>query len=255
MINMKSIGIFLLATACVLASTDIVAARAIRIWSYQELLDKSDLVVIASPTANKDTREHIDLPGFDGQRVVGVETRFTVSAVLKGDQKMKDFVVHHYHPGPDGMIVPNGPTFVSFAVPKEPKVFPRTYILFLLRETDGRYAPVVGQADPGMGIKELGGVYESAVTETRTKLGLDIENVLKESQTAKPGMTRAELSKVFSTEGGLSAVTHRTYVYRDCPYIKVDVDFTPSDPKQEAEKPTDVVTRISKPYLDWSIAD
>src|SRR5262249_6988390 len=110
-------------------------------------------------------------------------------------------------------------------------------------------------ADPGMGIKELGGVYESPVAETRTKLGLDIENVLKDSQRIRPGMTRAELSKVFSTEGGLSTVTHRTYVYRDCPYIKVDVDFTPSDPKQAAEKPPDVVSRISKPYLDWSIAD
>jgi hypothetical protein len=251
---MKSIGVFLLVT-CLLVSTDIVAARAIRIWSYQELLDKSDLVVIASPTATKDTRENIELPGFDGQKVVGVETRFTISAVLKGDQAMKEFVVHHYHPGHDGVIVPNGPTFVSFAVPKEPKVFPRTYILFLLRETDGRYAPVVGQVDPGMGIKELGGVYESAVTEIRTKLGLNIENVLKESQTVKPGVTRAELSKVFSTEGGLSNVTHRTYVYPDCPYIKVDVDFTPSAPKQEAEKPTDVVTKVSKPYLDWSIAD
>jgi hypothetical protein len=252
---MKSIGVFLLATACLLVSTDFVAARAVRIWSYQELLDKSDLVVIASPTATKDTREHIELPGFDGQWVVGVETRFAVSAVLKGDQALREFVFHHYHPGPDGVIVPNGPTFVSFAVPKKPAVFPRTYILFLLREADGRYAPVVGQADPGMGTKELGGVYENPVTETRTKLGLDIANVLKEAQTVKPGMTRAELSKVFSTEGGLSTVTHRTYVYRDCPYIKVDVDFTPSAPKQDAEKPTDVVTKVSKPYLGWGAGD
>ena len=153
------------------------------------------------------------------------------------------------------MLVPNGPTFVYFAVSEKPSAPRTTYILFLHREADGRYAPVVGQADPGRGVKELEGVYESAVTETQTKLGIDIANVLKQCKSIRPGMTRAELSKVFSTEGGFSTVTHRTYVYRDCPYIKVDVDFAPSAPKQDVEKPTDIVTKISKPYLDWSVAD
>ena len=62
---------------------------------------------------------------------------------------------------------------------------------------------------------------------------------------------------VFTTEGGLSTAKHRTFVHRRCPYIKVDVDFMLSDPKQSAvdERPTDTVSRISKPYLDWSIAD
>jgi hypothetical protein len=252
---MKSIRRLILATAFLLGMTGVVAARVVPLWSYQELLDKSDLAVIAVPTATNDTQEHGGLPGFDAQRVVGVETRFTVSAVLKGDKALRDFVLHHYRPGSDAAIVPNAPTFVSFAVSAKPTPVPRTYILFLIREADGRYAPVVGQVDPGLGIRELGGVYESAVTETRTRLGTDVANVLKECQTVKPGMSRAELSTVFSTEGGLSTVTHRTYVYRDCPYIKVDVDFTPSAPKQEVEKPTDVVSRISKPYLDWSVAD
>ena len=128
-------------------------------------------------------------------------------------------------------------------------------MLFLHREADGRYAPVVGQADPGLGVNQLEGVYESAVTETRTKLGIDIANVLKECQTIKSGMTRAELSRVFDNEGGLSTVTHRIYVYRDCPYIKVEVEFAPSVPKQDIEKPSDIVAKISKPYLDWSVAD
>lgn len=128
-------------------------------------------------------------------------------------------------------------------------------MLFLHREADGRYAPVVGQADPGLGVMELVGVYESAVTETQTELGIDVAKVLKECQTIKPGMTRAELSNVFSTEGGLSTSTRRTYVYRDCPYIKVDIHFAPSAPKPDVEKPTDIVTKISKPYLDWNVAD
>ena len=255
MSNMKSIDVFLLATACLFVSTDVVVARAIRIWSYQELLEESDLVVIATPTANNDTQEHIDLPGFDGQRVIGVNTTFTVSGVLKRDKVLKDFVLHHYRPGSGGMVVPNGPTFVYFAVSEKLSAPRRTYILFLHREADGRYAPVVGQADPGLGVNELEGVYESAVTEAQTKLGIDIANVLKQCKSIQPGMTRSDLSNIFSTEGGLSTVTHRTYVYRDCPYIKVDVDFAPSAPKQDVEKATDIVTKISKPYLDWSVAD
>ncbi len=84
-----------------------------------------------------------------------------------------------------------------------------------------------------------------------------ISAALTECQKIKPGMTRAELLKEFITEGGLSTAAHRTYVYRDCPYIKVDVDFTPSDHNQKPveEQLTDVISKISPPYLQWSISD
>jgi hypothetical protein len=237
--------------------TGVAMGRAVRTRSNQELLDKADLMVIATPTASDDTKEHIDLPGFVGQRVIGVETKFKVSAVLKGDKALKDFVLHYYRPDPAGMMVPNGPTFISFPISKKPADRTRTYFLYLLREADGRYASVVGQADPGLGVRELEGMYSSAVIETQTKLGMDIGNVLKECQTIKPGMTRAEISKIFVTEGGLSTARHRTYVFHDCPYVKVDVDFNLSDPKQDVldERPTDTIAKISKPYLEWRISD
>jgi hypothetical protein len=81
--------------------------------------------------------------------------------------------------------------------------------------------------------------------------------ILTECQKIKPGMTRAELLTVFTTEGGISTARHRTFVHRRCPYIKVDVDFTPSDPKQNVleERPTDTIRNISKPYLAWGIID
>src|SRR5262245_58530371 len=44
-------------------------------------------------------------------------------------------------------------------------------------------------------------------------------------QTIKLGMTRTDLLNVFTTEGGLSNGLHRTFVSRDCPYFKVDVEF------------------------------
>src|ERR1700722_18661077 len=116
-------------------SGNIVVARIIQPWSYQQLLDKSDLVVIATPTATGDTKEHIALPRFEAQRVAGVETRFAVSAVLKGDKATKDLALHHYRPDvketPGDVAagyaptVPNGPTFVYFEPSKK-----REYLLF-----------------------------------------------------------------------------------------------------------------------------
>src|SRR5258707_1091116 len=55
----------------------------------------------------------------------------------------------------------------------------------------------------------------------------------------------------------LFQTTLRSFFPPRCPYIKVDFDFTLSDPKQNAvdERPTDPVSKISKPYLEWSIID
>jgi len=91
--------------------------------------------------------------------------------------------------------------------------------------------------------------------ETDKNLTKQISDVLTECKKITTGTTRTELLKVFTTEGGLSTATHRTFVHRRCPYIKVDVDFTLLDPKQKDERPTDTVSKISKPYLEWSIFD
>jgi hypothetical protein len=86
---------------------------------------------------------------------------------------------------------------------------------------------------------------------------------LKEMQKIEVGMTRADLLKVFTGEGGLSTGLNRTYVYRDCSYIKVDVEFEAvGRPTRDAdgrvtlvESNEDVITKISKPYLDWIVLD
>jgi len=79
-----------------------------------------------------------------------------------------------------------------------------------------------------------------------------ISGALRSMQTIKPGMTRADLLKVFTEEGGLSTAAQRTYVYQECPYIKVDVKF---DAPMHQELPTDKIVEISRPYLEWSIMD
>jgi hypothetical protein len=80
-----------------------------------------------------------------------------------------------------------------------------------------------------------------------------IAGVLKATQSIKVGMTRSDLFKVFTTEGGLSWSTQRTYVYRQCPYIKVDVKFAASSNAEEL--PKDKIVEISRPYLAWSVMD
>ena len=90
-----------------------------------------------------------------------------------------------------------------------------------------------------------------------------VASSLKEMQQIKVGMTRADLLKVFTTEGGLSTGLDRTYVYRRCPYIKVDVEFEavgrPARDKDGrvtlVEAGGDVIKKISRPYLEWSVTD
>lgn len=135
-------------------------ARLVSILSYQEMLAKSDLVVIANPTTTTvDTSEHSFLPniwrqGKNGEKnrieSIGVETVFTVCAVLKGDTVLKQFTLHHYREAQIPSSEVNGPGLVYFD-PSDPSGRGSSYLLFLVRESDGRYAPVGGQTDPSLG--------------------------------------------------------------------------------------------------------
>ena len=104
----------------------------------------------------------------------------------------------------------------------------------------------------------LPGAPSRAGDETDKNLTRQISEILTECQKITPGTTRAELMKLFTTEGGGASAWRRTFVHRRCPYIKVDVEFTfsdPKNPKQEDGLPADIVKKISKPYLEWRILD
>jgi hypothetical protein len=88
------------------------------------------------------------------------------------------------------------------------------------------------------------------------ELSRQASEILKEWSTIKPGTTRLELLKLFTPEeGGISNSTQRRFIYKHCPYIKVDVEFILANPNQRVELPTDTVKAISKPYLEYAIAD
>ena len=76
-------------------------------------------------------------------------------------------------------------------------------------------------------------------------------------------MTREKLLTIFTTEGGFSTPLERTFVSRDCPYFKVDVEFQAvgrptrdSDGRvTSVEGSQDIILKISQPFLQFMIAD
>jgi hypothetical protein len=130
-------------------------ARPVPLVSYQGLFNAADLVVIATPiNRTADTSErtvfHDISRSEDGRAVpieaIGVETRFRVSLVFNGDTKLKTFVLHHYRERARPAIEANGPGLVFF---DPADVGQRhSWLLFLVRESDGRYAPAGRQTDP-----------------------------------------------------------------------------------------------------------
>lgn len=90
-----------------------------------------------------------------------------------------------------------------------------------------------------------------------------VASSLERMLTIKLGMTRGQLLLVFSTEGGLSTALQRTFVSRDCRYFKVDVKFRRASESDGSggerdflqEIDDDVITSISRPYLQFTVAD
>lgn len=84
---------------------------------------------------------------------------------------------------------------------------------------------------------------------------------LRRMEGVRPGMTRGDLLKIFTTEGGLSTLSRRTYVYRECLLFKVDVDFDvvggprDADGRLRVESASDLISAISKAYLARPILD
>ncbi len=83
-----------------------------------------------------------------------------------------------------------------------------------------------------------------------------VNTVLKRMQTIKVGMTQSELLSVFTPEGGISTPLKRTFVSRDCPFFKVDVEFEvvdrpsiASDGRVTSNWKEDRIVKISRPYL------
>jgi hypothetical protein len=132
-----------------LGMSSVLTARLIQPWTYQEMFDKADLVVIGRFSKTADTDERTVL--LDHINVVGVLTEFETKLILKGDKKLARFQLHHYRlKSGDDWRIANGPALVEFRGPHP------EFLLFLTRERYGKYKPVTGQTDPaGISVIEL----------------------------------------------------------------------------------------------------
>jgi len=145
-------------------------ARISQSFTYSQLLQKSDLVAIATPVENtKDTKELFELPGL-GIKVIGVESKLRIAAILKGSLSKNEVILHHYRlPDPNKPQF-NGPMLASFNVRDVNKR--HSLLIFLIKESDGRYAPTGGQTDPfRMSISELSVDTDSELINMLNKQG------------------------------------------------------------------------------------
>jgi hypothetical protein len=129
----------------VTATAPRLGALTIPSYDYDDLFARSDFVVIAEPLHNtRHTTERSTLGEITPpMRVVGVETPFQTAWVLKGP-KQNRFTLHHYREPTrklkDNAVIIGQPPLVKFDSSKH-----IDYLLFLVREPDGRFAPTAGQ--------------------------------------------------------------------------------------------------------------
>jgi hypothetical protein len=120
-----------------------VSAYLLPSFTYEDMFAKSDLVVIARPISSRDTDERKSDHNVNPPvPVAGVITECEALYVLKGP-KLKKFKFHHFRDLTDpNEVVIGGPTGISFDLPKRHR-----YVMFLVREAGGRFAPFAGQTD------------------------------------------------------------------------------------------------------------
>src|SRR2546423_2790056 len=119
-------------------------ARPVQVMSAEEMFKKADLVAICQPVSIKQTTEQSVLTNIAAQiPVVGLETTFNVRDVQKGDNILKQLVLHHYRLADPTAPMRNGPSLLEFATRTN-----ELFLLYLVKEPDGRFAAVTGQTDP-----------------------------------------------------------------------------------------------------------
>jgi hypothetical protein len=117
------------------------------LWSYGELLQKADLVVIGECQGTSDTGRHRPHPELRPASLVReLRTTFRVSAVVKGGTAVpigSEMAVRHYRWEEE--VLKRGLVNGGFWLRLETH---RSYLLFLRRAADGVYEPLSGHTFP-----------------------------------------------------------------------------------------------------------
>ncbi len=180
---MRHFTLFLILCGAVLS----LHARAVRTWSYEELIKASDLVAIVEPISTESTKDIFPASssGRPQTDIVGQNTSFKILATLKGDtQKDATINVLHFVYSPDVLMIANGARFAHFVsgplqfrkqvLQDEKEIGGITvyseqpvWLAFLKKMEDGRFEPVTPHYDSTDSFRELH--QASFFTPTKTK--------------------------------------------------------------------------------------
>ncbi len=80
------------------------------------------------------------------------------------------------------------------------------------------------------------------------------EEALHAYGTIKSGSTRAEIERTFELQS-MSMPTNAVYVFRKCPTIKFEAQFSLVNPGDNKFSSSDKVTVFSRLYLDYAVKD
>ena len=74
-----------------------------------------------------------------------------------------------------------------------------------------------------------------------------------EATSIKPGMSRADVLRVFREDGGVSPIPATRYVLKSCNMIKIEFEFDTEYRHVYKEKPDAElkITKVSQPYLTY----
>jgi hypothetical protein len=84
-----------------------------------------------------------------------------------------------------------------------------------------------------------------------------LQDEYKQASSIKAGMTRTDLQKIFSIDGGINSIPASRYVLKSCRMIKVEVEFEPTNGRtfKETSNQELKIIKISKPYLEPMFSD
>ena len=86
-----------------------------------------------------------------------------------------------------------------------------------------------------------------------------IRECLVAFEKAQTGMTRQEINSLFEPDGGFNSFHETRYCNPYCAFFKIDVaydtTFTTNSVGRVIAGPNDVVTNISRPYLEYPTND
>lgn len=83
-----------------------------------------------------------------------------------------------------------------------------------------------------------------------TSLAEETARVLSLVKQIRPGDLRKSLELDWRTDGGIQARSSTRYLLKTCNNIKIDVGFRQVDVTRPFDNPDDIVTHVSKPYLE-----